>query len=54
MVDFHRNLKDESRKAAPAFAAAKALQAAELRVLRAGQYAHPFYWAAFVLVGNPR
>ena len=54
MVDFHRSLKDESAKAAPAFAAAKALQAAELRVLRTGQYAHPFYWAAFVLVGNPR
>ena len=54
MVDFHRTLKDENAKAAPAFAAAKALQAAELRVLRTGQYAHPFYWAAFVLVGNPR
>jgi len=54
MVDFHRNLKNERPEPTPAFATAKALQAAELRVLHTAQYAHPFYWAPFVLVGNPR
>jgi CHAT domain-containing protein len=32
---------------------ASLLRAASLAVLRQPRYAHPFYWAGFVLVGNP-
>jgi CHAT domain-containing protein len=53
MLAFHRSLKAGDPQANPAFAAAKALQRAELQLLHSPQYAHPFYWAGFVLVGNP-
>ena len=33
---------------------ARHLQRAMLKVLRGGQSQHPFYWAGFSLVGNPR
>jgi CHAT domain-containing protein len=32
---------------------AEQLQRASLALLRQPRYAHPFYWAGFVLVGNP-
>jgi CHAT domain-containing protein len=32
---------------------AAALRAAALQLLRTPRYAHPYYWAGFVLVGDP-
>jgi CHAT domain-containing protein/Tfp pilus assembly protein PilF len=48
MIAFHRGL-------AAGTGASKAglLRQASLEVLRQPRYAHPFYWAGFVLVGNP-
>ena len=31
---------------------AEALRQAKLRLLRQARYAHPHYWAAFILAGN--
>ena len=31
---------------------AKALQQAQIALLSSGDYAHPYYWSPFVLVGN--
>jgi len=36
------------------FAKARALQGAQLQIMRMPAYAHPFYWAAFRLVGDGR
>ena len=43
MVAFHRAL--------PSVGRARALQQAELAVLRDPGTAHPYYWAAFILIG---
>ncbi|HKV42256.1 MAG TPA: CHAT domain-containing protein, partial [Blastocatellia bacterium] len=47
MVEFHRNLLAGVGKS-------EALRRAELKVMRTKQYAHPFYWAGFVIVGSDR
>jgi CHAT domain-containing protein len=47
MTAFHRRLAaGDGRKA-------DHLRAATLQVLRNPRYAHPFYWAPFILVGSP-
>jgi CHAT domain-containing protein len=47
MTAFHRRLaRDPGGKA-------EHLRQASLEILRQPRYAHPFYWAGFVLVGNP-
>jgi CHAT domain-containing protein len=45
MLTFHRGLKAGTPKA-------EALRNAALEVRQTGEYRHPFYWAAFELVGN--
>ncbi|HYC88940.1 MAG TPA: CHAT domain-containing protein [Thermoanaerobaculia bacterium] len=50
MIEFHRRL---SRAGARPFAKASALREAQLSLLRDPATRHPFYWAAFVLVGEP-
>jgi CHAT domain-containing protein len=50
MLAFHRSLKQEHGSA---LATARSLQAAAMKLLHDPQYAHPFYWAGFVVVGNP-
>lgn len=56
MVEFHRLLQKANAQSSPRAASdwtkAEALQQAALKLLRAGQYRHPFYWAGFVLVGK--
>jgi CHAT domain-containing protein len=44
MVAFHRALRAGAGKA-------DALRSAELAVMRTKDYRHPFYWAAFELIG---
>lgn len=42
---FYQELKDNSSKA-------KALQQAQLKLIRSEDYSHPFFWGNFILVGN--
>jgi CHAT domain-containing protein/tetratricopeptide (TPR) repeat protein len=50
MVAFHREWNDGRRTVSKA----RALQAASLTVLHMRRFAHPFYWAGFVLAGDGR
>jgi len=52
MLAFHRALKTPGKQNAR-FAAASALQQAEIQLLRTKTNSHPFYWAGFVVVGDP-
>ena len=47
MTDFYRELAVGKSKG-------EALQSAEIAVLKNPQYAHPFYWAPFILMGDWR
>jgi CHAT domain-containing protein len=53
MVAFHRHLMTAPKNGSMAFSSARALQQAELELLRTPKYAHPFYWAGFIIVGDP-
>ncbi|MBV9494434.1 MAG: CHAT domain-containing protein [Acidobacteria bacterium] len=46
VVAFHRNLVQRGR------APADALREAQLALMRETRYAHPFYWAGFVVIGR--
>jgi CHAT domain-containing protein len=47
LVSFHRRLAAErASKSAQ-------LRAAALEVLHTSRFAHPYYWAGFILVGDP-
>jgi CHAT domain-containing protein len=52
MLEFHRNLKSGSEDAQMQITKARALQQAALKLMRDGRYAHPFYWAGFVVMGD--
>jgi CHAT domain-containing protein len=54
MLAFHRNFRARNSAGAPEFSTARALQRAEVHLLHTPQYAHPFYWAGFIVVGNPQ
>jgi CHAT domain-containing protein/tetratricopeptide (TPR) repeat protein len=58
MVEFHRHLQarfSSSYQPGPAhLTKAEALRRAALRLRHSERYAHPFYWAGFVLVGDGR
>ena len=46
MLEFHRNRLASNSKA-------QSLRKAMLKLLNGNQYKHPFYWAPFVVVGDP-
>ena len=52
MMAFHRRIRDSVLKTGHVAGRADALRAAALQLLTGGTYAHPFYWAPFVLVGD--
>jgi len=52
MIEFHRAWLASRGKGLP-FAKAEALRAAARKLIASGRYAHPFYWAGFILAGNP-
>lgn len=52
MTAFHRRIRDGVLRTGRVSGRADALRAAALQLLRGGAYAHPFYWAPFVLVGD--
>src|SRR5205807_640403 len=54
MLEFHRRLRTQTVKASTDASTARALQQAAIKLLRSNEYSHPFYWAAFVVVGNGR
>jgi CHAT domain-containing protein len=47
MMQFYTALKQQSIRQK-----ARSLQQAQIALLRQPEYSHPFYWSAFVLVGN--
>lgn len=47
MVGFYRHLKN------PRMNNAEALRQTKLEMIRKGVYSHPYYWAGFVLIGQP-
>jgi CHAT domain-containing protein/tetratricopeptide (TPR) repeat protein len=53
MVGFYRALRAERDVTGSTFSTARALQHAEVLLLRSQPYAHPFYWAGFIVVGDP-
>lgn len=53
MLAFHRARRVMKAQKNSSFATAKALRMAELELLHKGAHTHPFYWAGFVLTGNP-
>jgi CHAT domain-containing protein/tetratricopeptide (TPR) repeat protein len=54
MLAFHRARKVAEERGRAPFRTAKALQRAELQLLRNPRFSHPFYWAGFVVVGDPQ
>jgi CHAT domain-containing protein len=47
MVSFYRHLDQDRDKA-------ESLRLAKLEMIRQGRFSHPFYWAPFILIGEPR
>jgi CHAT domain-containing protein/uncharacterized protein HemY len=54
MVAFHQSLRKLSDDPGNKFTVARSMQQAALKLLHDPEYSHPFYWAGFVLVGDPR
>lgn len=54
MLDFHKNLRGGAGNSKETLSKAQALRQAALKLLRGGEYRHPFYWAGFVLIGDSR
>ncbi len=46
IVEFYKNLKNSS------ISKAKALELAQVKLLKEDRYKHPLYWSAFILIGN--
>jgi CHAT domain-containing protein len=54
MVEFHRQLKKRVSDSDSGMGAAEALRQASLALMNRDEYRHPFYWAGFIAVGDPR
>jgi CHAT domain-containing protein/Tfp pilus assembly protein PilF len=52
MVEFHRNLLSSTVPRRPGPPKAEALRRASLSLLKNSRYAHPFYWAGFIMIGD--
>jgi CHAT domain-containing protein len=52
MLEFHRRLKANVSQSKPPSSKAEALRQAALKLLASKDYKHPFYWAAFIVVGD--
>ena len=44
---------DQRREKQPEATEAEALRQAQLELLKSREWAHPYYWGAFVCLGNP-
>jgi CHAT domain-containing protein/Tfp pilus assembly protein PilF len=52
MVQFHKRFKTRYGGSQPAVSTAEAMRQAALKVMNNPEYAHPFYWGGFVVVGD--
>jgi CHAT domain-containing protein/Tfp pilus assembly protein PilF len=52
MIAFHQNLRAGASQARVRSGKAEALRQAALKLMKNKKYSHPFYWAAFVIVGD--
>jgi CHAT domain-containing protein len=52
MLEFHRKFKTRYGGRQPAVSTAEAMRQAALKVMQNPEYAHPFYWGGFVVVGD--
>ena len=52
MVEFHRNLLSSTAPVKLRPTKAEALRRASLSLLKNNRYAHPFYWAGFIMIGD--
>jgi CHAT domain-containing protein/tetratricopeptide (TPR) repeat protein len=52
MVAFHKNLQIGRGKQHTKMTKAEAMRQAALKLLKTQDYKHPFYWAAFVIIGD--
>jgi len=52
MVEFHKKFKTRYGGRQPAVSTAEAMRQAALKVMKNPEYAHPFYWGGFVVVGD--
>jgi CHAT domain-containing protein/Tfp pilus assembly protein PilF len=52
MIAFHKNLRLSPAQGKASGNKAEALRQAALKLRRNRQYQHPFYWAAFVIIGD--
>jgi CHAT domain-containing protein/uncharacterized protein HemY len=52
MLEFHRQLQNSGPNSARPPSKAEALRRATLKLLQSNHYRHPFYWAAFVMIGT--
>lgn len=46
MTNFYQELAQENTTKA------EALRRAQISILKSDRYSHPFFWSAFILVGN--
>ncbi len=54
MLAFHRGLRFGVGASHTRASKAEALRQAALKMIRSGDYGHPFYWAGFIMVGDSR
>ncbi|MBS1875993.1 MAG: CHAT domain-containing protein [Acidobacteria bacterium] len=54
MLEFHKGYREKLRAPSSPLTTAGVLRQASLTLMRDAQYAHPFYWAGFVLLGDGR
>ncbi len=52
MVEFHKMFKARYDKPQAAASTAEAMRRAALKVMQNPEYAHPFYWGGFVVIGD--
>jgi CHAT domain-containing protein len=52
MLEFHKRFKTRYGGKQPAVSTAEAMRQAALKVMKNPEYAHPFYWGGFVVVGD--
>ncbi len=52
MVEFHRTIAPEAARPGPMQGKAEALRKAQIELIHIPKYQHPFYWAAFEMLGD--